>query len=175
MSLSWCRSKGATSAWSPYIKILPTSSPLPVSLPPHLWKELQWPVAEGQLVGMRKEMEDAYAELARPQFGLEEFGAWTNSFFVFSGFVPSWLRFWLLFMLAAHYIQDYLSLLFVCPSMFPSCFAVWAVSVVHSRSFTLGGREFVLMPFMDMINHHHDNNVRICTIHALGDDTQTSE
>eukprot|EP00850_Spirogloea_muscicola_P003601 SM000014S00389 [mRNA] locus=s14:1005314:1008844:- [translate_table: standard] len=42
--------------------------------------------------------------------------------------------------------------------------AEWAASMVFSRAFTLpvgGGAEFqdfVMMPFMDMINHHYDNN-----------------
>ena len=41
----------------------------------------------------------------------------------------------------------------------------WAVSMVHSRSFTLpvgpSGeyQPFVMMPFMDIINHHFDNHV----------------
>lgn len=37
---------------------------------------------------------------------------------------------------------------------------VWAVSMVHSRAFSLGGVEYVMVPFMDAINHHHDNNVK---------------
>ena len=37
--------------------------------------------------------------------------------------------------------------------------SVWAVSMVHSRAFALGGREAVMVPFMDAINHQHDNNV----------------
>ena len=31
--------------------------------------------------------------------------------------------------------------------------------MVHSRAFSLGGREVVMVPFMDAINHRHDNNV----------------
>ncbi|GJP54407.1 hypothetical protein CLOM_g13497 [Closterium sp. NIES-68] len=41
----------------------------------------------------------------------------------------------------------------------------WAVSMVHSRAFTLpvkpGGKfeQFVMMPFMDAINHHYNNHM----------------
>ena len=66
--------KGATSAWAPYLNILPPHSPLPLSLPPHLWEELQWPVMERQLAGMREEIENAYAAVVHPRFGLEDFG-----------------------------------------------------------------------------------------------------
>ena len=69
-----CRMKGATSAWAPYLNILPPNSPLPLSLPPHLWEEVQWPAMERQLAGMREEIENAYAAVAHPQFGLEDFG-----------------------------------------------------------------------------------------------------
>lgn len=73
-SVVLCRMKGATSAWAPYLNILPPYSPLPLSLPPHLWEEVQWPAMERQLSGMREEIENAYAAVVHPQFGLEDFG-----------------------------------------------------------------------------------------------------
>lgn len=73
-SVVWCRKKGKKSAWYPYLNILPAHSPLPLSLPPPLWSELQWPLMERQLEGMREEIDKAFAELAFPHFGLEDFG-----------------------------------------------------------------------------------------------------